>query len=175
MSFDDLRREREEQARKEREARAVRERESQRRAQEDIRRSRLREQYTRQCEVFLRNSNLELLIRKLVAAAGIDLGKNAVGEPRENREKWIDGSYSLEEKCYTAEFWWNYHYSGANYLDIHIDLDGTISINDVSIPKHVWQTSNRKLEEALVQAYRNPRVSHTQWPSRNPYEPPQLA
>ncbi len=93
-------------------------------------------------QALLRASQLRLLIKQLAAATGASFS------PR----------YLETEQTFTVYILWERGQQLYNTIEVRFDLDGTITIQDVSIPMHVWQYNRSPLEKALEQAYNNPKM-----------------
>jgi hypothetical protein len=93
-------------------------------------------------QALLRASQLRLLIKQLAAATGASFS------PR----------YLETEQTFTVYILWERGPQLYNTIEIRFDLDGTITIQDVSIPMYVWQDNRSPLEKALEQAYNNPKM-----------------
>jgi len=93
-------------------------------------------------QALLRTSHLRLLMKQLAAATG---------------EKF-DPRYLETERSFTVYILWERSHQMYNYIEVRFDLDGTITIQGVSIPMHEWQSNRSALEKALEQAYRHPKL-----------------
>jgi hypothetical protein len=93
-------------------------------------------------QALLRTSKLRLLIKQLAAATGKSFA------PR----------YHENEYTFTVYILWERGHQMDNYIEVRFDSDGTITIQGVSIPIHVWQYNKSPLEKALEQAYKHPKI-----------------
>ncbi len=95
----------------------------------------------------LRTSKLRLLIKQLAAATG----------------ERFNLRYLEKESTFTVYIMWErghrlYNYILYNYIEVRFDLDGTLTIQGVSIPMHLWLYKRKRLEKALEQAYKYPKI-----------------
>ena len=90
----------------------------------------------------LRTSKLRLLIKQLAAATG------------ERFSPW----HLEKEFTFTVYITWTRGHPLYNYIEVRFDLDGTLSIQGVSFPMHVWLYKRKSLEKVLEQAYKYPKI-----------------
>jgi hypothetical protein len=93
-------------------------------------------------QTLLRESQLRHLMKQLGAATG---------------EKF-DPRYRENESTFTVYILWKRNHRLYNYIEVRFDLDGTITIQEISIPMHEWQSNRNALEKALEQAYKHPKL-----------------
>jgi hypothetical protein len=87
-------------------------------------------------------SQLRLFIKQLAVATG----------------ERFDPRYHEKEDTFTVYIMWERSHQTYNYIEVRFDLDGTITIQDASIPLHVWQDNGSLVEKMLEQAYRHPKI-----------------
>ncbi len=93
-------------------------------------------------QALLRSSHLGLLIKHLAAATGERFSLYHLGN----------------EHTFTVYIWWERGHRLYNYIEVRFDLDGTLTIQGVSIPMHVWLYKRKSLEKTLEQAYKYPKI-----------------
>jgi hypothetical protein len=93
-------------------------------------------------QALLRASQLRLFIKQLAAATGVR----------------FDPHYLEKEDTFTVYIMWEQDHQMHNYIEVRFDLDGTLTIQDVSIPLHVWQDNRSIIEKTLEQAYKDPKI-----------------